>query len=230
MVFLYQQLRITSIELQFTDRNTIGELVRKVCINVLLSGRYLIKINISFDVYIEMPSSGLSRWRQWWRNCHTKKILLLLIWNILIKSSRDVPLVYRARAISSQFYLASSLVTNALAPLIGWLADVKFGRYEIIKLGSLLSFLASIPSYFALSSGEGSTLTTALYLVAVTVQPIGEICFVAAMLSFLTDQLIGATSDELSAVVQWYVWAITFGTGFLKLSFSLAFLLMKTFS
>ena len=123
MVNLHQQLCISSIKLQFTDRNTIGELVRKVCINTLLSGRYLI---ISFDVYIEMSSSGLSRWRQWWRNCRTKKILLLLIWNILIKSSRDVPLVYRARAISSQFYLASSLVTNALAPLIGWLADVKF--------------------------------------------------------------------------------------------------------
>ena len=26
------------------------------------------------------------------------------------------------------------------------------------------------------------------------------------MLPFLTDQIIGATSDELSAVVRWYVW------------------------
>ena len=31
------------------------------------------------------------------------------------------------------------------------------------------------------------------------------------MLPFLTDQLIGATSDELSTVVRWYYWAANVG-------------------
>ena len=31
------------------------------------------------------------------------------------------------------------------------------------------------------------------------------------MLPFLTDQLIGATADQLSTVVYWYYWADNFG-------------------
>ena len=46
---------------------------------------------------------------------------------------------------------------------------------------------------------------------------------IAAMLPFLTDQLIGATSDELSAVVQWFVW-----TNFVGLSLSDAILVIGT--
>ena len=33
------------------------------------------------------------------------------------------------------------------------------------------------------------------------------------MLPFLADQIIGATSDELSAVVRWYYWAEYLGIG-----------------
>ena len=116
------------------------------------------------------------------------------------------------RKISIQFYLVLNLVSFALAPVIGWLADVRFGRYEIIKFGSVISFLTSILYYFELLIGEGSTLTTVLYSVAVAVQSICSACFIAAMLPFLTDQLIGATSDELSAAVQWYVWSNNLGT------------------
>ena len=36
-------------------------------------------------------------------------------------------------------------------------------------------------------------------------------CYIIAMLPFLADQLIGATSDELSAVVHWYYWTETIG-------------------
>ena len=37
------------------------------------------------------------------------------------------------------------------------------------------------------------------------------------MLPFITDQIIGATSDELSAVVRWYYWAQTIGIGLANL-------------
>ena len=33
------------------------------------------------------------------------------------------------------------------------------------------------------------------------------------MLPFLTYQLIGATADELSAMIHWYIWADNFGSG-----------------
>ena len=100
------------------------------------------------------------------------------------------------------------------APFIGWLADVKFGRYEILKFASIiLSFFGSILFYMALISESGSTLSTVLYSTARVVITFGGTCFLAAMVPFLTDQLIGASSQELSAAVQWYIWACAFGMG-----------------
>ena len=102
----------------------------------------------------------------------------------------------------------SSIIASFLAPLLGWLADVRFGRYEIIKFGSLVSFSVSILFYLAVFI-EG--LTSIFSIASVVIAHFGTACFAASMLPFLTDQLIGATSDELSAVVQWYIWADSFG-------------------
>ena len=96
----------------------------------------------------------------------------------------------------------SFTVASFLAPLLGWLADVRFGRYEIIKFGSLVSFFVSILFYLAVFI-EG--LRNVFSAASIGIARFGSACFSASMLPFLTDQLIGATSDELSAVVQWYI-------------------------
>ena len=67
-------------------------------------------------------------------------------------------------------YFTSIFVSYSLAPLIGWLADVRFGRYEVIKFGSIASFLASILYYFAMFTGGGdSTLSYVLWSVAIVI-------------------------------------------------------------
>ena len=96
------------------------------------------------------------------------------------------------------------------APLIGWLADVKFGRYKFIKFGSLYSFLISVWLFVLFTTIYVSTLSNSLLTIA-SVSVIGAICYSAAMLPFLADQINSATSDELSTVVQWYYWAKIFG-------------------
>ena len=77
-----------------------------------------------------------------------------------------------------------------------------------MKFASMASFLSSVFLFFALITGIGvSTLSNSLLTVATVIVNIGATCYMAAMLPFLTDQIIGATSDELSAVVRWYMWA-----------------------
>ena len=96
------------------------------------------------------------------------------------------------------------LLSYSFAPFIGWLADDGFGRYEVIEFGSIASVLASLLYYFAMFAGESaSTLSTVLYSIAFVIVSFLFISYAAAMLPFLTDQIIGATSDELSAVVRW---------------------------
>ena len=82
----------------------------------------------------------------------------------------------------------SVFLSYSFAPLIGWLADVKFGRYEVIKFGSIVSFLASILYYFAIITGGGdSTLSNVLLSVAFVIVGFGFTCYSAAMLPFITQ-------------------------------------------
>ena len=61
-------------------------------------------------------------------------------------------------------------------------------------------------------AGESaSTLSTVLYSVAYVIVSFQFISYEAAMLPFLTDQIIGAASDDLSAVIRWYVWVQCLG-------------------
>ena len=88
-----------------------------------------------------------------------------------------------------------------------------------LNLVRLSLFLASILYYFAIITGGGdSTLSNVLLSVAFVIVGFGFTCYSAAMLPFITDQIIGATSDELSAVVRWYYWARYLGNGLSTIS------------
>ena len=161
-------------------------------------------------------SSGHGRLKQWWKRspntCCSKKILLLLVWYMFFIFSSNILRFSAFRHFGNTGILfASKCFAYCLAPLVGWLADVRFGRYKMIKFGSLVSFLASILYYFALLTT--STLSNVLFSAAAVIINLSVSCYYAAMLPFLTDQLIiiGATSDELSTVVRWYYWTLNFG-------------------
>ena len=64
------------------------------------------------------------------------------------------------------FISVTKCLSLLLAPLVGLLADVKFGRYEIIKTGSLVAFFASLFHYFALLLGEDVSLLRTLLFCA----------------------------------------------------------------
>ena len=69
-----------------------------------------------------------------------------------------------------------------------------------------------------ITGGGDSTLSNVLLSVAFVIVGFGSTCYSAAMLPFLTDQIIGATSDELSAVVRWFYWARYLGNGLSTIS------------
>ena len=146
-----------------------------------------------------------------WRS--GRKIIFLLVWEMLFKLSFGLIVESKVVILDDIFISVTMCLSLILAPLVGLLADVKYGRYEVIKAGSLVSFLACLFYYFALLSGDVLRLRTILFCAATILVCIGDTCYSAAMLPFLTDQLIGATSDELSAIVRWHYWAKHVGFG-----------------
>ena len=160
-------------------------------------------------------SACCKHWKRSFHSCCSKKILLLLLWQALFSFSNMLILSCAAylNFTSPVFISASQFFSGIFAPLIGWFADVKIGRYETIKFGSFISFAASIFFYFAIFTGSVSTLSIILYSVSIALVSLGNASFSAAILPFFTDQVIGATADELSTLIYWYVWADNFGFG-----------------
>ena len=176
----------------------------------------------------DSQSSGHNHWKQYcWRrsanSCCSKRILLLLVWQGLFTSSSWLlkSVGFHLNHGSFHFVHISELLSALFAPFIGWLADVKLGRYEIIKFASISSFLCSIVIFLALILKEPSALRSILVLITVLIDGFGGVCFQAGVVPFLTDQLVGATSDELSAVVQWYYWVKTLSFGLSYTAYSL---------
>ena len=160
-------------------------------------------------------SACCKHWKRSSNSCCSKKILLLLVWQVLFSFSNNLMLscAEYMNFTSTVFVRAAQFVSGIFAPLIGWFADVKIGRYRTIKFGSLVSFTGSIFFYFAIFTGNVSTLSIILYSVTIALVSFGNTAFTAVILPFFTDQVIGATADELSTLIYWYVWANKFGFG-----------------
>ena len=157
---------------------------------------------------------GHSCWKQWWRrlpNTCSKKILLLLMWQVLFTFSWSILSYTRHEDLNDDFLFIVKFLAFCCAPVVGWFADVKFGRYEVVKFGSMASFSASIFYFFALV--VNGALSKYLFSAAIFVCSFTVACYLAAIIPFLTDQLIGATSNDLSTVLCWYYWAENFGYG-----------------
>ena len=157
-------------------------------------------------------STALTSCKQWWTRTSSKKILLLLIWQVLFIFSHFIHEV-QARGFSPPAMILSNIISILSPIFVLWLADKTFGRYEVVKFGSIISFSASVFFYLTFIFENCFFLSTVCFSGLLITLGIGNTCFSAAILPFLTDQLIGATSDELSAVVQWYIWTLYLGKG-----------------
>ena len=110
-------------------------------------------------------------------------------------------------------------------PLIGLLADIKLTRYRMICLSCLVLFvvvlLLSIGNIcFILSSdliyqSAHEYLYVKIYLalcvVAVLLGIVGKGMFESTVIQFGTDQMIEASSAQLSTFIHWYYWSLCVG-------------------
>ena len=104
------------------------------------------------------------------------------------------------------------LILQILSPLFGWIADAWIGRYKVILYSMLVSLLGSIIlSVEIIISNYPSLNVIAIVLLYISdfVNSLGLMAFNANSLPFITDQMIGASGDELSAAVDWYYFVIS---------------------
>ena len=95
-------------------------------------------------------------------------------------------------------------------PILGWLADVKFGRYQIVRWGLRTLWVVSI--LLCLASVTLDFVSLPLVLVKF-VKPVLYVpiclslgCLISNILQFGIDQLEDASSSEIMSFLRWFTW------------------------
>ena len=93
-------------------------------------------------------------------------------------------------------------------PLFGLIADVKTGRYKTIITSVYFSFLSWIIGGLAIIINtflpKYDILSLIVLSIAFILELIGVCCFQSNIIQFSLDQVIGASADELSAIIVWH--------------------------
>ena len=150
------------------------------------------------------------------RRVRSKGAVLVLVWSLLpwacYASIGDV--ISQSLAIFKiEIEIVNGLgivVTAVLYLLAGWLADVYFGRYKVMKVSIWVMWWGSVCGTLLLMihlSSPHDALKYVSIVVAYVCISIGSIGLNVNTVPFGTDQMLGASSEEISAFIHWFVWA-----------------------
>ena len=116
-------------------------------------------------------------------------------------------------------------VTQAVAyllyPLLGWLSDIYFTRYKVIRLAFIINsitgvvgvatMVAIIVNINIVDPGVPATLLLLLAICELVSILLSLGLFEANAIQFGMDQLLESSSDKLSSFIHWYYWSSSGG-------------------
>ena len=116
--------------------------------------------------------------------------------------------------IKQQHVLITYSVTAVLLPVAGWIGDSYLGRYWAITAGvllTMLSFLILLCATVMLQFNWTPIPAIVILCVYMLITTCSTGSFNINILPFIIDQMIGASADDISAIVQWYYWSFSLG-------------------
>ena len=135
--------------------------------------------------------------------------ILVLSWSFLGFS------VYHSFTVKANHFKTGEILAaiGISLPIGGWLADAYVGRYRVIKCGMLIMWFGAILNGFNLVLSEvfvpyrihGYQWVT---LIANIITGVGFGAYQANIVQFGIDQLIDATSTEISSFIMWYTMSL----------------------
>ena len=143
------------------------------------------------------------------RTFKNKGAILLLVWNTLVM---NLPYYILTQTSWKGVHFISLLFILLIA---GWLADVYFGRYKVIRwsmwimwVASMLATVSSVVSQLVDSYARISEKVKAAILI---IQTIGLAGYQSNMLQFGIDQFPDASTNAIKSYISWFIW--TYFTG-----------------
>ena len=155
------------------------------------------------------------------RRIRSKGALLIMFWFAMMWSfwsSRGI-LVPKSFQNDPGLILYQRLIPHLnyvfVYPLAGWLADVKFGRYNVMHTSLWLMWVGALVSAVVSVVQSATSIPIGVSISILVVTNAFMLCGLAGfhvnILPFGTDQLQEASSEEISAFVHWLFWAWNVG-------------------
>ena len=186
----------------------------------------VLKLSLEYNSCIDMDNTISVRGKYLRNFCgHTfkpkwlinKGAVLVLIWSFLCFT---VYHYFTIRKISRDslknklpFQPGATISLCLLLPVGGWLADAFFGRYRVIRFGMWTMWFGAMLNGFSLVigivvEGYGSKADPWVSLFSKVIMGVGLAAFQANIVQFGLDQLIDASSTEITSVLEWYTMTI----------------------
>ena len=125
--------------------------------------------------------------------------------------SKYLKIIHALNNRNSLFFLYLTSILRIFFPLFGWIADTWIGRYRAILYGLYSLILGCVFLTGSVIAYEFNPLVSEIFFYMYSVfNSLGLAAIYANILPFITDQMIGASSDELSAAVHWWFWSFHF--------------------
>ena len=152
------------------------------------------------------------------RRVRSKGAVLVIIWYLLASACAQ-SVVFIVQTITTfiggyNFETVNGVVSALLMVFAGWLADVYFGRYKVMKVSIWIMWLGSVGGTLLLVIYSLSSVDALKYfsiVVAYACVTIGSSGLSVNAIPFGTDQMLGASSEIISAFIHWFVWAMYTG-------------------
>ena len=149
------------------------------------------------------------------RRVRSKGAVLVIVWNLLTWACSTASIVnVEVISQSAAFESINGMATVVLYLFAGWLADVYFGRYKVMKVSIWVVWWGSVGGTLLLMIHLLSARDVLKYIsvvVAYACVTIGSTGVIVNAVPFGTDQMLGASSEEISAFIHWFVWAMYTG-------------------
>ena len=148
------------------------------------------------------------------RKLKTKGAILILIWNFMVMSVFN----YLCNSLLASYHesVGTCVITiiGVTLPVAGWLADVRFGRYRVMRFSIWIMWISSLlltMAYVVFSLVEfkhRSLMHTVLTILLAVILVFGIGGFQAIVIQFGVDQLNDASTTEITSFVAWYTWTL----------------------
>jgi peptide/histidine transporter 3/4 len=143
------------------------------------------------------------------RRFRHKGALLTLLWNFLVLCLFVFILTSRKVYTFNYNFQIGFGVTAVIFPVAGWVADVYVGRYRMLKYSIFVMWAAAILNATAVvlrGQFPSSKAPEWYMLFTVILGMVGITGFQSNTLQFGVDQLVEASSRDISSYISWYGW------------------------